>query len=79
MLANVTFGASWSVLVLYATQRLGMDEVGFGLLAAMFALAARLFLAVILSEAKNPCICFSHSNETSCFDTKHCFMPEAEA
>jgi hypothetical protein len=22
---NVTFGAAWSVLVLYATQRLGMD------------------------------------------------------
>jgi MFS family permease len=29
---NVTFGAAWSVLVLYATDRLGMSEVGFGLL-----------------------------------------------
>ncbi|TAL07860.1 MAG: MFS transporter [Chloroflexota bacterium] len=29
---NVTFGAAWSVLVLYAGDRLGMDEVGFGLL-----------------------------------------------
>ena len=29
---NVTFGAAWSVLVLYATDRLGMGEVGFGLL-----------------------------------------------
>jgi predicted MFS family arabinose efflux permease len=28
---NVTFGAAWSVLVLYATQRLGLGEVGFGL------------------------------------------------
>ena len=29
---NVTWGAAWSVLVLYAKERLGMDEVGFGLL-----------------------------------------------
>lgn len=29
---NVTFGAAWSVLVLYATQRLGMGEIGFGLI-----------------------------------------------
>lgn len=29
---NVTFGAAWSVLVLYAADRLGLDEVGFGLL-----------------------------------------------
>src|SRR5438093_524941 len=29
---NVTFGAAWSVLVLYAGDRLGMDSVGFGLL-----------------------------------------------
>ena len=29
---NVTFGAAWSVLVLYAGDRLGLDEVGFGLL-----------------------------------------------
>ncbi|SDF55174.1 MFS transporter [Klenkia brasiliensis] len=28
---NVTFGAAWSVLVLYATERLGLGEVGFGL------------------------------------------------
>ncbi len=28
---NLTFGAAWSVLVLYATQRLGLGEVGFGL------------------------------------------------
>ena len=25
---NVTYGAAWSVLVLYALERLGMDEVG---------------------------------------------------
>jgi len=29
---NVTFGAAWSVLVLWAGERLGMGEVGFGLL-----------------------------------------------
>lgn len=29
---NVTYGAAWSVLVLYARDRLGMAEVGFGLL-----------------------------------------------
>ncbi len=34
---NVTFGAAWSVLVLYAQERLGMDEVGFGLLTTAMA------------------------------------------
>jgi predicted MFS family arabinose efflux permease len=34
---NVTFGAAWSVLVLYATDRLGMDAVGFGLLTTAVA------------------------------------------
>jgi MFS family permease len=29
---NVTFGAAWSVLVLYASQRLGLQSLGFGLL-----------------------------------------------
>ncbi len=35
---NVTFGAAWSVLVLYAQERLGMNEVGFGLLTSAIAL-----------------------------------------
>ncbi|MEA2578416.1 MAG: hypothetical protein QOD78_2004 [Chloroflexota bacterium] len=35
---NVTFGAAWSVLVLYATERLGMNEVGFGLLTTASAI-----------------------------------------
>jgi MFS family permease len=35
---NVTYGAAWSVLVLYAGDRLGMDEVGFGLLTSAIAL-----------------------------------------
>ncbi len=34
---NITFGAAWSVLVLYAGERLGMDEVGFGLLTTAMA------------------------------------------
>ncbi|HEX5038969.1 MAG TPA: MFS transporter [Candidatus Limnocylindria bacterium] len=34
---NITFGAAWSVLVLYATQRLGLGEVGFGLLTTVIA------------------------------------------
>jgi len=34
---NITFGAAWSVLVLYATQRLHMGAVGFGLLTTMSA------------------------------------------
>jgi len=35
---NVTFGAAWSVLVLYASQRLGIGVVGFGLLTTAVAI-----------------------------------------
>jgi predicted MFS family arabinose efflux permease len=35
---NVTVGAAWSVLVLYAGERLGMDAVGFGLLTTAMAI-----------------------------------------
>jgi MFS family permease len=34
---NVTYGAAWSVLVLYATRQLGMSEVGFGLITSAIA------------------------------------------
>ena len=34
---NVTWGAAWSVLVLYATERLGLGAVGFGLLTSVVA------------------------------------------
>ena len=34
---NVTFGAAWSVLVLYAQERLGMTAVGFGLITTAMA------------------------------------------
>lgn len=37
LIFNVTFGAAWSVLVLYATRRLGVDSFGFGLLNAAIA------------------------------------------
>lgn len=35
---NLTFGAAWSVLVLYATEHLGLGEVGFGLVTTVGAL-----------------------------------------
>ena len=34
---NITYGAAWSVLVLYASDQLAMDEVGFGLLTTAVA------------------------------------------
>jgi len=38
LIFNVTFGAAWSVLVLYAIERLGLGAVGFGLLTTIAAL-----------------------------------------
>jgi MFS family permease len=38
LIFNVTFGAAWSVLVLYANERLGLGAVGFGLLTTVSAL-----------------------------------------
>jgi predicted MFS family arabinose efflux permease len=37
LVINVAFGAAWSVLVLYATQRLGLGAAGFGLLTTASA------------------------------------------
>ena len=37
LIFNVTFGAAWSVLVLYARQRLGLGSIGFGLLTTTSA------------------------------------------
>lgn len=37
LIFNITFGAAWSVLVLYAQQRLGLGAIGFGLLATVSA------------------------------------------
>ena len=39
---NITFGAAFSVLVLYATERLGLGEVGFGLLTTISAVGGLL-------------------------------------
>jgi MFS family permease len=42
---NVTYGAAWSVLVLYAGERLGMNEVGFGLLTTALAVGGVIGIA----------------------------------
>jgi predicted MFS family arabinose efflux permease len=42
---NITWGAAWSVLVLYALDHLGMGEVGFGLLTAAAAIGGLLSTA----------------------------------
>ena len=39
---NITFGAAWSVLVLYATGRLGLGAVGFGLITTAIAVGGIL-------------------------------------
>ncbi|WP_432534277.1 MFS transporter [Kineococcus arenarius] len=39
---NITFGAAWSVLVLYATERLGLGEVGYGLVTTTGAVGGLL-------------------------------------
>jgi predicted MFS family arabinose efflux permease len=39
---NVTFGAAWSVLVLYARDRLGLGAVGFGLISTAMAVGGLL-------------------------------------
>lgn len=46
LIFNVTFGAAWSVLVLYATQRLGLGAVGFGLLTTVSAAGGLLGTAL---------------------------------
>jgi predicted MFS family arabinose efflux permease len=42
LIFNVTFGAAWSVLVLYATEHLGLGSVGFGLITTVGALGGLL-------------------------------------
>ena len=39
---NITWGAAWSVLVLYATRHLGMGAIGFGLLTTISAVGGLL-------------------------------------
>ena len=40
LIFNVTFGAAWSVLVLYSLERLDLGEIGFGLLTTALARSA---------------------------------------
>jgi predicted MFS family arabinose efflux permease len=42
LIFNVTYGAAWSVLVLYATRHLGLGSVGFGLITTVQALGGLL-------------------------------------
>jgi predicted MFS family arabinose efflux permease len=42
LIFNVTFGAAWSVLVLYATQHLGLGSIGFGLITTVSAVGGLL-------------------------------------
>jgi predicted MFS family arabinose efflux permease len=42
LIFNVTYGAAWSVLVLYATEHLGLGSVGFGLITTVSALGGLL-------------------------------------
>ncbi|HET7702578.1 MAG TPA: MFS transporter [Candidatus Limnocylindrales bacterium] len=42
---NITFGAAWSVLVLYAAERLAMDALGFGLLTTAMAVGGIIGVA----------------------------------
>jgi MFS family permease len=42
LIFNVTFGAAWAVLVLYAKERLGMGAIGFGLLTTAAAIGGIL-------------------------------------
>ena len=46
LIFNVTFGAAWSVLVLYAQQRLGLGAIGFGLLTTVAAVGGLLGTAL---------------------------------
>jgi MFS family permease len=46
LIFNVTFGAAWSVLVLYATRQLGLGAIGFGLLTTVSAAGGLLGTAL---------------------------------
>lgn len=46
LIFNITFGAAWSVLVLYATRRLGLGPIGFGLLTTISALGGLVGVAL---------------------------------
>lgn len=46
LIFNFTFGAAWSVLVLYASQRLGLGSVGYGVMSTVSAAGGLLGTAL---------------------------------
>ena len=46
LLFNVTYGAAWSVLVLYTRERLGLGVIGFGLITTVSAVGGLLGTAL---------------------------------
>ncbi|WP_328466624.1 MFS transporter [Actinoplanes sp. NBC_00393] len=46
LIFNLTFGAAWSVLVLYASERLGLGAIGFGLITTVSAVGGLLGTAL---------------------------------
>jgi MFS family permease len=46
LIFNVTFGAAWSVLVIYAGERLGLGAVGFGLVSTVSAIGGLIGVGV---------------------------------
>jgi predicted MFS family arabinose efflux permease len=46
LIFNVTFGAAWSILVLYAQEQLGLGAIGFGLLTTVSAVGGLLGTAL---------------------------------
>jgi MFS family permease len=46
LIFNITFGAAWSVLVLYASERLGLGSIGYGLLSTVSAAGGLLGTAL---------------------------------
>ena len=65
---NVTFGAAWSVLVLYARERLGMGAVGFGLVASVWGVTAPFWFAfagsaLILAAIWRSLLHIAHADE----------------
>ena len=53
LIFNVTWGAAWSVLVLYASQRLGLGAIGFGLLTSVVAVGGLLGKTVAVANGQS--------------------------
>jgi MFS family permease len=46
---NVTFGATWGIMVLYATEHLGLGKLGFGLITTVGAVGGAVGAAIYAS------------------------------